>query len=145
MSTALPLPPVRVVLLDLPRLTRDLISGIVEDEPLLQVVGEVSGLTCPARQLIDETGADMVIVGTQASALLAECRELLNEHAPSRVLAVSGDGREAHVYGVRPYEEVVHEFSFDSVLEARNDLLDTRMARRTADGVTHSPNREARR
>lgn len=145
MSTALPLPPVRVVLLDLPRLTRDLISGIFEEEPVVQVVGEVSGLTGSVRELVDETDADIVIVGAEAPGLLAECRELVTEHAPLRVLSVSGDGREAHVYGVRPYEEVVDEFSFDSVREIAREELANTLTNRAADGRGDSPTRWGRR
>jgi DNA-binding NarL/FixJ family response regulator len=146
MSTALPVRPVRIVLADLPRLTRDLISRTFEDEPMIDVVCEVTDVTSPVRELVDETDADIVIVGAQAPALLAECRELLHEDAPLRVLAVSGDGREAHLYGLRPYEVVVSEFSCDSVLElARNSALHTRKANRAVVGGGNSTTRKVGR
>jgi chemotaxis response regulator CheB len=133
MSTALPLPPIRVVLAYLPRLTRDLISRTLEDEPAIEVVHEVADGGRSARQLIDETGADIVIVGAETPALLAECRALLDERAPLRVLAVSDDGREARLYGVKPYEVIVNEFSCDSVLEiARNRPPHSRTEHRAA-------------
>jgi chemotaxis response regulator CheB len=135
MSTALPLPPIRVVLAHLPRLTRDLISRTLEDEPTIDVVHDVPDAGRSARQLIDETGADIVIVGAETPALLAECRELLDERAPLRVVAVSDDGREARLYGVRPYEVIVNEFSCDSVLEiARNRPPNSRTEHRAAEG-----------
>ena len=133
MSTALPLPPIRVVLAYLPRLTRDLISRTLEDEPTIDVVHDEPDAGRSARQLIDETGADIVIVGAETPALLAECRELLDERAPLRVVAVSDDGREARLYGVKPYEVIVNEFSCDSVLEiARNRPPNSWTERRAA-------------
>jgi chemotaxis response regulator CheB len=146
MSTALPLPPIRVVLACLPRLTRDLISRTLEDEPAVEVVNEETGAVRTPRQLIDETDADLVIVGAEEPGLLAECRELLDERAPLRVLAVSGDGREARLYGVKPYEVILGEFSCDSVLElAGNRPRNSRTAHRTAESGTDSTKRKARR
>ena len=146
MSTALPLPPIRVVLAYLPRLTRDLISRTLEDEPTIDVVHDVPDAGRSARQLIDETGADIVIVGAETPALLAECRALLDERAPLRVVAVSDDGREARLYGVRPYEVIVNEFSCDSVLEiARNRPPSSRTANRAAVRSGDSTNQKARR
>jgi hypothetical protein len=145
MSTALPLPPIRVVLAYLPRLTRDLISRTLEDEPAIDVVHE-TGAGRSARQLIDETDADLVIVGAERPGLLAECRELLDERAPLRVLAVSGDGREARLYGVRPYEVILGEFSCDSVRElVSNRRRNRRTAHRAAEGDRDSTTRRARR
>lgn len=117
MSTASPPPPVRVVLADMSRLTRELICRILDEEPGVQVVSEVSDAEFPLRQLIEDADAEVVIVGADALGLLAECREFLEEHAPLRVLAVSADGRDAHLYGVRPYEMVVEDFSTGFVLE----------------------------
>jgi DNA-binding NarL/FixJ family response regulator len=117
MSTTLPSTPVRVVLADMPRLTRELIRRALEEEPGVQVVREVSDADLSLRQLIEETEAEVVIAETD-TGLLAECRDLLDERAPLRVLALSADGRGAHLYGVQPYEIAVDEFSFDFVFEA---------------------------
>ena len=145
MSTALPLPPIRVVLACLPRLTRDLISRTLEDGGAIAVVDEVPVAGRSARQLIDETDADLVIVGAEKPGLLAECRELLDERAPLRVLAVSGDGREARLYGVRPYEVILGDFSCDSVLAlAGNRPRNRRTAHRAAEGGRDSTARKAR-
>jgi chemotaxis response regulator CheB len=146
MSTAPPLPPIRVVLAHLPRLTRDLISRTLKDEPAIDVVREVTDAGRSARQLIDETDADLVIVGAEKPGLLAEYRELLDERAPLRVLAVSSDGREARLYGVRPYEVILCEFSCDSVLElASNRPRNSRTAHRAAESNRDSTSRKVRR
>ena len=134
MSTAVQLPRIRVVLAHLPGLTRDLISRTLKDEPAIDVVHEVTDAGRSARQLIDETDPDLVIVGAEKPGLLAECRELLDERAPLRVLAVSGDGREARLYGLRPYEVILGEFSCDSVLElAGSRTRNSRTAHRAAE------------
>jgi DNA-binding NarL/FixJ family response regulator len=119
MNTALPSPPIRVVFVGLPQLTRDLIARILDEEPEIHVVGEVgeAEAAVPLRRLIEEAAADIVIVGYDAPALLTECHQLLDEHAPWRVLAVTSDERDAHLYGVRPYAMAIEEFSLDSVLE----------------------------
>jgi DNA-binding NarL/FixJ family response regulator len=117
--TTVPVPSVRVVLVGLPQLTRDLIARILDKEPEIHVVGEVGETegAVPVRRLIEEAAADIVIVGYDAPALVTECHQLLDEQAPWRVLAVSSDGRDAHLYGVRPYAMAIDEFSLDSVLE----------------------------
>lgn len=117
MSTALPSPPVRVVLADMSRLTRELISRILEAEPEVQLVGELTAVTLPLRQLIEKADADVLIVGAGAPGLAAECRELLDQHARLRVLVVSADGDEARLHGVRPYELGAKEFSPDFLLD----------------------------
>jgi hypothetical protein len=127
MSTALPPPLIRVVLVDLPQLNRDLIARILDDEPGVHLVCDVVEAGVPIRRLIEETAADIVIIGTDAPALLTECHELLDERAPWRVLAVSGDGRNAHLYGVRPYAMAVDDFSLDSVLEIVRKSANSRL------------------
>lgn len=111
MSTALPSPPVRVVLADMSRLTRELIGRILEQEPEVQVVAELTAVTLPLRQLIANADADVLIVGAGGLGLAAECRELIDERARLRVLVVSASGQEARLHGVRPYEVGAEEFS----------------------------------
>lgn len=110
-------PTVRVVLADMSRLTQELIRRVLEEEPGIRVVCDASELTIPLRQLVDETDAEVLIVGSDALDLLSECHELLEDRACLRVLSVNGDGREAHLYGLRPYDLAVEEFSREFVLD----------------------------
>jgi DNA-binding NarL/FixJ family response regulator len=110
-------PTVRVILADMSRMTQELIRRVLEEEPGIQVVSDASELTIPLRQLVDETDAEVLIVGSDALDLLSECRELLEDRACLRVLSVNGEGREAHLYGLRPYDVSVEEFSREFVLE----------------------------
>jgi DNA-binding NarL/FixJ family response regulator len=114
-------PTVRVVLADMSRMTQELIRRVLEEKPGIQVVCDASELTIPLRQLVDETDAEVLIVGSDALDLLSECHELLEDRACLRVLSVDGDGRGAHVHGLRPYDLGVDELSREFVLEVVSD------------------------
>jgi hypothetical protein len=126
-ETAMKTTAVRVVLADMSRLTRELILRIVEAEPGVTVVAEVPDHVFSLRALVAETRADIVILGTDAPGLLAECAELLDELALRRVLAVSADGRRAHLYGPDSDDLRIDELSPALILEVvrRNEILDT--------------------
>jgi DNA-binding NarL/FixJ family response regulator len=117
MGPAPPPPPVRVVLADMSLLTRELIRRILEKEPGSHVVCDATGASVPLRRVVEETGAQVVIIGREAPDGLAECRELLEERALLRMVVVSGDGRDAQIYGIRPYETAVDDFSPRFVLD----------------------------
>jgi DNA-binding NarL/FixJ family response regulator len=108
---------VRVVLADMSRMTQELIRRVLEEVPGIQVVSDASELTSPLRQLVDETDAAILIVGSDALDLLSQCQELLEDRARLRVLTVDGEGREAHLYGLRPFDVAVEEFSRELVLD----------------------------
>lgn len=114
----MPPTPVRVVLADMSRLNRELIRRILEEAPGIDVVSEVPDGGPSFRRLLEEAGAEVVIIGSEADGLLADCRALLGEPALRRVIAVSTDAREAQLYGVRPYEMRVEDFSPEFVVEA---------------------------
>jgi hypothetical protein len=126
-ETAMKTTAVRVVLADMSRLTRELILRIVEAEPGVTVVAEVPDHVFSLRALVAETHADIVILGTDAPGLLAECAELLDELALRRVLAVSADGRRAHLYGPDSDDQRIDELSPGLILEVvrRPEILDT--------------------
>ena len=107
--------PVRVVLVDMARLTRELIRALLEDEPGIEVVRELAETGVSIRELVEETHAELVIVGA-TSGLLAQCRDFLTEHALVRILAVSRDGRAAQLHGVRPYETLAESLAAELVL-----------------------------
>jgi chemotaxis response regulator CheB len=102
----------------MPRLHRELIRQIIESDPEIEVVCEVTEDGRPIRQVIEDARAEVIIIGSEAKELLADCRGLLGELAPRRVIAVSEDAREAQLYGVVPYETLVEELSPASVVEA---------------------------
>jgi DNA-binding NarL/FixJ family response regulator len=118
---------VRVVLADMSRVTRELVFRIVEEEPGVEVVAEVPDHAFSLRDVVVATAADVVILGVDTPALLAECIELLDELALARVLALSADGRRGYLYGPRPDGTRVDVLSPGLILDAvrRNEILDT--------------------
>jgi DNA-binding NarL/FixJ family response regulator len=126
--------PVHVVLADMTRLTRDLIFRIVEAEPGVEVVAEVPDHAFSLRDVVAETAADVVILGADSPGLLGECIELLDELALRRVLAVSADGRRAHLYGAGLDDTRMDEFTPESLRELVriDEILET--AASTAQG-----------
>ena len=116
MAAAPPDPPVRVVLVDMAPLMREVICGLLEDEPGIEVVRELAEGASSIRQLVEETRAEVVIAGA-ASALVAECHDFFAERALVRVLLVSSDGRAAHLHGVWPYETSIEDLPAELVLD----------------------------
>jgi DNA-binding NarL/FixJ family response regulator len=110
--------PVRVVLVDMSRLTREIIRRILEEQPGIEVVREVEDGARSLRQLVDESEAEVMIVPSEAEDLVVQCRAMLGERGPRQVIAISADGRAAHLYGVHPYEALAEEFSPEFVVHA---------------------------
>jgi DNA-binding NarL/FixJ family response regulator len=119
--------PVHVVLADMTRLTRDLIFRIVEAEPGVEVVAEVPDHAFSLRDVVAETAADVVILGIDTPGLLGECIELLDEGALDRVIAVSADLRQAHLFGSAPDDARTGELSAGFILDVirRREILET--------------------
>jgi hypothetical protein len=136
-ETAMKATAVRVVLADMSRLTRELILRIVEAEPGVEVVAEVPDHVFSLRALVAETRAEIVILGNDTTGLLAECIELLDELALRRVLAVSADGRRAHLYGPESDDLQMDELTPGLILDVvrRHEILDT--AGSSAQGGLH--------
>jgi hypothetical protein len=116
-ADAAPPPSARVVLAGLPRLTQELVRGVVAGEAAIEVVDD-RGETTVLREAV-ENGAQssVVVVGTGAPAFLAACREALAVRARLRVLALRDDGREAQLYGLRSYESRIEELSLELLAE----------------------------
>ena len=110
--------PVRVVLVDMSRLTRDLIRSMLEAQPGIEVVREVPDHALPLHEVIEASEAEVTIVADEAPDLVAECRAWLGQRRPRRLIVVSADGREARLYGVRSYEASAEELSAEFVVDA---------------------------
>jgi hypothetical protein len=83
-------------------LLRDIVERVVAPEPDLQVVGAVEGLDTLAGE-VERTDADVVILGLRDERLLGSLDALLYAHARLRILAVTGEGRTALLYELRPH------------------------------------------
>jgi DNA-binding NarL/FixJ family response regulator len=106
-------PPTRIVLVDMPRVLRDIVVAALVDEPDLEIVGGQGGTL---GQTVASSQADFVIAGADYD--FAEVARVLDERPRLRVLAVAGHGREAFLYELRPTRTPLGEVSPRAIVEA---------------------------
>jgi DNA-binding NarL/FixJ family response regulator len=93
--------PIRVLLVDMPRLLRDLIERAVANHPELTVVGTEPDVDAFGRAAA-EVGAEFVIVGLEGGELPPGANSFLAERASAKVLGVEADDGTAFLYELRP-------------------------------------------
>jgi hypothetical protein len=108
--------PVRVLLMDMPRLLSDMIRGIISSGDSMSVVragvpqDAVLGAASKMR-------ADVVIVGN-ADMSTEHCCELLYRRPRLKIIAISTDGRDGLVYELHPRVQAIGDISADSLIAA---------------------------
>ncbi len=97
----------------MPRILREIIEQAVADEPDMEIVeaGDV-----PLGQAVESSMADFVIAGADYD--FGEVARALDVRPRLRVLAVSGDGREAFLYELRPTRTPLGEVSPRRIVDA---------------------------
>src|SRR3989442_9413257 len=88
----------------------DIITDIVTSQADMEIVGTLADPAAIAAT-VAETNADVVVLGLPDADLPAEYAALLNARAQIRLLGVSGDGRRAFLYDLRPYRSALGEGS----------------------------------
>jgi DNA-binding NarL/FixJ family response regulator len=117
----------RIVLINMPRMLREIIREVVLPESDMEVAGDFStpyGLL----EAVERTRADFVITGT-GDADLADVGRVLRERPRLKVLAVAADGRQTYLYELRPQKVHLGEVSPRNLLDAirsaaREDAFD---------------------
>lgn len=107
--------PIRVALVALPRLLRDIMTQAIGDDEGISIVGEYDA--CDDWR-IAATGAEVVLVSVDASRSLDTCDELLYRAPRTRVVAVEGDRGRVTVCQLRPERVPMGELSPREVVEA---------------------------
>ena len=107
---------IRVVLVEVTGLTRDVVKGILAEAPDIELLGEVSmwnfgGADAPA-------GADVAILAGSGGSLTERAHELLKLRPLLRILAIGEGGREGSLYELRPHRTPLGELSSHVLLEA---------------------------
>lgn len=107
--------PSKIVLVDLPRITREIVEQAVGAEPDMVIV---DGFDAPASLLdaVERGEPDFVISGRDYE--FAEVCAVLDERPHLHVLAVVDDGREATLYELRPTRTPLGEVSPQTIVEA---------------------------
>ena len=109
-SAALRAKPIRVLIIDLPRMLREIVRGTIASEPDIVLVGELPMDTSIAEGARAADPA-VVILGSEHPDVLPDCPEVLARNARLAVLAVGADGRESFLYELRPRRVPLGEVS----------------------------------
>lgn len=104
--------PIRVLLLGLPVMLRQIVSQTIAAEPDLEIVGELEDMRlAAARQphvVIVGLGADEPVLEACVPAVV---RALLDHLPRAKVLGLLPDGRSGYVYELRPQRAPIGELS----------------------------------
>jgi len=107
--------PSKIVLVDLPRITREIIEQAVGAEPDMVTVDGLADATSLPDAIV-RSEPDFVISGRDYE--FAEVCAILEGHPRLRVLVVVEDGREATLYELRPTRTPLGEVSPRTIVEA---------------------------
>lgn len=111
---------VRILLIDMPTMLRDIVAGTLEAEPDMTVIGNLSRVGAD-----DLRKSDAQVLIFAAGAGLAGL-ELVRERRDRVALAISADGRQSMLYELRPCESELGELSSARLVETIRDAV-TRM------------------
>jgi DNA-binding NarL/FixJ family response regulator len=105
---------IRVLLVDMPRMMRDIIAGVVRAEPDLDLVGEIEApetLLTRARRM----RPDLVIAGATPT-LASVTRELLGDYPRLRIIEVEVEDGRGSLYELSPRRRKLGELSPESLV-----------------------------
>jgi len=105
---------IRVALVALPQLLRDIVTQAISDAEGISIVGEYA--TCDDWRIL-AAGAEVVLVSVGASRSVDTCDELLYRAPRTRVVAVEGNRGRVTVYQLRPEEALIGELSPSELIE----------------------------
>lgn len=106
------MPRTRLLLVDLPRLLRDIVEDAVSLVEQIELVGAVESSFL--RESGRTNGADFVVVGHDDPRLVGE---LLAAQPSMKVLAIIGDGVQSALYELRPHRIPLGELSPERLVE----------------------------
>ncbi|GGL04311.1 hypothetical protein [Streptomyces flaveus] len=108
---------IRVVLIDMPQLLRQILQDVIDASPGMTVV-RAHPRRVPLVEAVDRDAAQVVVFGQESLQLAPECRELLEQRPRVQVLAVSRDGVRTTLYGLRPHRELLGELEPEQLADA---------------------------
>jgi DNA-binding NarL/FixJ family response regulator len=104
--------PIRVLLIDMPQMMREIIRRTLARDSRFLIVGEYTEHVA-IDVAVNRSGADYVIMGSGVFESRAVRRRLLEEGPQIRVLAVGADGARTTLYRLRPEEVELGEISLE--------------------------------
>ena len=116
---------IRILLVDMPRMLREIVNQSVSAQPDMEVVAEHAAhasMLSAARR----SRANVVIVGDDGAEIDERCERLALRHPDVGVLALSVDGRQTVLYELRPYRVPLGELSPQQLVDAIRDAVQSR-------------------
>jgi DNA-binding NarL/FixJ family response regulator len=101
---------IRVLLIDMPQMLRQIIRQTLARDPRFQIVGEYTEHVA-IDVAVDRSQADYVIMGSDVFESHAVRHRLLEDGPRVRVLALGADGAQTTLYELRPHEVALGELS----------------------------------
>lgn len=123
--------PIRVLLVDMPRIPRELIARAVAAQPDMVVVGSTADLD-DLSVAAHAAAPEFVIVGVADGELPPPAERFLDEQAQTKVLGVEAQDGTAYLYELRPRRAPLGEVSPADVVAAIRRAAAERRARDTA-------------
>lgn len=115
---------IRIVLIDMPRMLREIINKVLDSHPGMTVAG-VYPPSVPLVEAVDRARAAVVIFGQATPGLAGASRDLLEQRPRVQLMAVSDDGRRTTLSGLRPYREPLGDIDPDQLVEAIRTMVTT--------------------
>jgi hypothetical protein len=110
----------RVILMEMPPLLRDILRMEFEGEHGIRLVGDDEE-SSPVGAAIDLHRADVVVFGDASPGLDDRCRALLDTRPRVKLFVVDDDGRRTTLYELRPHRERLGELAPARLLAAVRD------------------------
>lgn len=107
---------VRIILVDVSRLTGELVERAVARTEDMSVVGRAESLD-ELHEVALDTDSDVAIVGLHDRVLPSVCLDLLLERPRMKLLAIEERAGQAWLYELRPEQVEIGEVSPDEVVE----------------------------
>jgi DNA-binding NarL/FixJ family response regulator len=103
---------IRVVLLEMPQMMRDILRRTMADQPDIELIDEE-----PPADSENPATPHVVLVGTEAPAGADKTSMLLARWPRARIIAVEVSGRQASLYELMPYKTELGQLSPSELLE----------------------------
>ena len=109
--------PIRVVLAQMPRILRDILTNRLACQPDIVLVPEAAAMD-ELGWTVGEASADVVITGLDVRATRHLCEALLRRHPGLTVFSIPEDGSGASGWTLRLHGEPLGDVSTDGLIEA---------------------------
>ncbi len=105
---------IRVQIAGLPEMLRDIVALLIDEQADMQ--------TLPPAD-INSPGIDVLLLACDREQATEKASEALNRNPSLKVLTLTGNGREATVYELRPREQSLGTMSPESLVDAIREVV----------------------